>query len=385
MQEINKKIYEHKHIIIGGDNLNSLSITRSLGEMGISPTTIIIKENHIPHVKHSKYTGTYIETNSFDESLNVLLTHADSAKPPFVYTSDDHHQSMLDKNYDKLSGKFYFFHAGDTGRITHYMDKEVLCKLAELSGFKTPRREVVNLGELPKRINYPVITKTINSYSAGWKRDVGIYYSEKKLAEAYKDMISEKLIIQEYINKKNEFEVHGFSINEGEQIYLSYYSLYYRFKDTTFGGYKYYQILKDKSVEEKIKKMIKQVRYTGNFEVEFLVDNNDELVFLEINFRFPLSNYACTFGGINMPVLWASSTLENQIIYPKKYKDFFTAKNELMDFQQTVSSKQMSLFKWLLETIKTDCLFIFNKKDIKPTIIIWLGKILKKSKLLKKL
>ena len=51
--------------------------------------------------------------------------------------------------------------------------------------------------------------------------------------------------------------------------------------------------------------MIKEIHYTGNFEVEFLVNNNDELVFLEINFRFPLSNYACTYGGINMPFLWA--------------------------------------------------------------------------------
>ena len=378
MEEITKKVLRHKHIIIGGDNLNSLSIIRSLGEKGISPIAIIVNEKHTPLVSKSKYTGQYIETFSYEESFEILLSFADSDNPPFVYTSDDNHQSFLDEHFNQLINNFYFFNAGEAGRITYYMDKEILCNLAEKSGFIIPKSEVVNLGELPKNINYPVITKTINSYSAGWKRDVGIYNSEQDLAEAYKNMISKQLILQEYITKKNEFEVHGFSINGGEEIYLSYYSLYYRFKSTTFGGYKYYQILKDNAVADKIKKMIKEVNYTGNFEVEFLVNEKDELVFLEINFRFPLSNYACTYGVINMPFLWAASTLEDKIIYPTTYKKFFTAKNELMDFQQTVRGENMSIFKWLIETIKTDCLFFYNKKDIKPAIAAWIGKFIKK-------
>ena len=36
------RIFEHKHIIIGGDNLNSLSIIRSLGEKGNQNTLRII-------------------------------------------------------------------------------------------------------------------------------------------------------------------------------------------------------------------------------------------------------------------------------------------------------------------------------------------------------
>lgn len=45
------RIFEHKHIIIGGDNLNSLSIIRSLGEKGIFPIAIIVQENHLPQVR----------------------------------------------------------------------------------------------------------------------------------------------------------------------------------------------------------------------------------------------------------------------------------------------------------------------------------------------
>ncbi|MBQ2024950.1 MAG: hypothetical protein II215_00580 [Paludibacteraceae bacterium] len=369
------RIFEHKHIIIGGDNLNSLSIIRSLGEKGIRPIAIIIAENHIPQVRKSKYIQRYIKTSSEEESLNVLLSYADVSCPPFVYTSDDNHQSMLDLHYDQLANKFYFFNAGQAGRINHYMDKENLCQLAHECGFRVPKREVVDLGVLPKQITYPVITKTINSYSAGWKRDVGIYYSGSELSEAYKEMISKRLLLQEYITKKNELEVHGFSINGGEEVYLSYYSLYYRFTETTFGGYKYYKPLVDEVVAEKIKKMIRKVRYTGNFEVEFLVDQGDELVFLEINFRFPLSNYACTYGGANMPYLWAQSTIQSKIVYPESVKDFFSFKNEAIDFSQTIGRKKMSLTKWIRETIHTDCLLIYNRHDIKPFIGYWLGKV----------
>ena len=215
------RIFEHKHIIIGGDNLNSLSIIRSLGEKGIFPIAIIVQENHLPQVRKSKYVKNYIETSSFDESFDVLLSYGDVSCPPFVYTSDDNHQSMLDEHYDQLVNKFHFFNAGQAGRINYYMDKENLCQLANECGFRVPKREVVNLGVLPTQITYPVITKTINSYSAGWKRDVGIYYSESELSDAYKGMISERLLLQEYITKKNELEVHGFSINGGEEVFTA--------------------------------------------------------------------------------------------------------------------------------------------------------------------
>lgn len=371
------RIFEHKHIIIGGDNLNSLSIIRSLGEKGIFPIAIIVQENHLPQVRKSKYVKNYIETSSFDESFDVLLSYGDVSCPPFVYTSDDNHQSMLDEHYDQLVNKFHFFNAGQAGRINYYMDKENLCQLANDCGFRVPKREVVNLGVLPTQITYPIITKTINSYSAGWKRDVGIYYSESELSDAYKGMISERLLLQEYITKKNELEVHGFSINGGAEVYLSYYSLYYRFTETTFGGYKYYKPFVDEKVATKIEQMIRKVHYTGNFEVEFLVDKDDELVFLEINFRFPLSNYACTYGGANMPYLWAQSTLQDKIVYPIGLKEFFTCKNEAIDFNQTVGRKKISFAKWIKETIHTDCLLMYNRHDIKPFLSFWWGKVKK--------
>lgn len=221
MNEKEKEVYLHKHILICGDNINSLGIIRSLGEKGIRPIVIVVEEGHIPLVSKSKYVSKLIKTESFEESYEELLKFADPACKPFVYTTDDNHESMLDLHYNELKDGYYFFNAGEAGRVTKLMNKDVLCDLAKECGFRIPAKEAVKRGELPKKINYPVITKTLTPYSAGWKRDVGIYHGDEELAEAYKGMISEELLLQEYVEKKNEYEIHGFSINNGEQIYLT--------------------------------------------------------------------------------------------------------------------------------------------------------------------
>lgn len=364
-------IFSHEHILLCGDNFNSLSIVRSLGEYGIRPTVVIVQEGHIPLVEKSKYIGRVIKTQSIESGVETVVQLASSlSTKPFIYTNDDNHASEIDKQYDALKDIAFFFNAGESGRITHLMNKKVLCDLAQECGFLTPRGEIVNRGTLPTTLSYPVYTKTLTPYSQGWKRDADIFFSPDELLEGYKNMISEKFLIQEYINKKNEFEIHGFSINGGKDVYLSYYSLYYRLGKTTFGSYKYYQMLTDHSLEQKIKDMVRMANYSGVFEAEFIVDNNTELRFLEINFRFPLSNYACTFGGVNLPVLWAQSVLSGEIhrenIHPTK--KFFSFMNEVPDFMQSVRRKKVSFHQWFRELKTADCLLLFNRDDIYPFI-----------------
>lgn len=364
----NDEVLLHKHILLCGDNLNSLGIIRSLGEMGICPIVIVLSEGHIPLVEKSRYVGRVFKTKSFDESYDTLLKFGNAQCKPFVYTSDDNHESLLDTHYDELIQLFYFFNAGGKGRVTQMMNKNTLCDMASSCGFIIPQKEEVTRGTLPKKIKYPIITKTLNPYAPGWKRDVGIYHSDVELMDAYQGMISERLLLQEYIEKKNEFEIHGFSIDGGKQVYLSYFSLYYRFSPTSFGFYKYYQQLKDGELELKIKKLVRAAQYTGVFEVEFLVDKDEQLVFLEINFREALSNYACTYGNVNLPFLWAKSMLTGKIdsntINPDK--TFFKMMNEESDFIQSVRNDKMHLSSWLRELRNADCLLLYNKEDNKP-------------------
>ena len=301
-----------EYIILGGDNLNTLGIVKSLGEEGIHPIIILFREGHIKLVPHSRYAKQVFWVDSIEEGVALMYKYTSEDCRPFVYTTDDNTESYLDLHYDELIQHFHFYNAGEAGRITHLMDKKAICDLAEECGFNVPKGEAVSRGELPKNIKYPVISKTLNPYSPGWKKDVGIYYNGKELAEAYKGMISEKLCLQEYIDKKNELAIQGISINGGEIVLITYYSELLRYTKTSFGGVKRYHVLENDEFRNKIKAIISKTHYSGIFEIEFLVNQDDSLSFLEINFRSSAANYAMTYGNVNLPYLWSEMKISNK-------------------------------------------------------------------------
>lgn len=372
------QVAAHQHIVLCGDNLNAVSILRSLGERGLRPIVILLQEGHIPMVRHSRYVGKLIASNSFEESLAYLLSFANPDCPPFVYTSDDNHQSMLDLHYDQLAGRFYFFHAGEQGRVIYYMDKDNICQAAKECGFAIAESEVLDRGQLPQRISYPVITKTLNPYENGWKRDVGVYYSPEALAEGYKHMVSDHLLVQEYVEKKNELSMQGFSIEGGREVYLPFKRQYFRFTKTTYGSYCYYTTYDDPELYDRIVSLIRKVGFSGNFEIEFLEKKDGSLVFLEINFRHALSNYASTIGGVNLPYEWAKATLLGTVTDVHPTRDYFTALNEQKDYNTFVKLGSMSTLSWFKDFLRADSYYLFNRRDMGPVFSFYWGKFTKK-------
>lgn len=372
------EVKRHPHIVLCGDNINAVSILRSLGEVGLRPTVIMVDEGHVPLVSKCRYVGNLIQTKSFDESLQQLLSLADPQRPPFVYTSDDYHQSLIDLHYDELKQGFYFFNAGEAGRVTHFMDKNNICLAAKECGFTIAESEVLKPGQLPQHIHYPVITKTLNPYEDGWKRDVGIYHDPESLAKAYTQMVSKTLLVQEYIVKKNELSMQGFSIDAGRIVYLPFKRQYFRFTDSAYGSYCYYKTYQDDDLYNKIVALLRMIRFSGNFEIEFLEKQDGSLVFLEINFRHALSNYASTIGGINLPYEWAKATLLHSVDGLHPTKDYFTAINEFKDFNTFVKSGKIGLLPWLKDLVTADSYYLWNKHDPKPLFSFYLGKLTRK-------
>ena len=372
------EVKRHLHIVLCGDNINAVSILRSLGEVGLRPTVIMVDEGHVPLVSKCRYVGKLIQTKSFDESLQQLLILSDPQCPPFVYTSDDNHQSLIDLHYDELKQGFYFFNAGEAGRVTHFMDKNNICLAAKECGFTIAESEVLKPGQLPQHIHYPVITKTLNPYEDGWKRDVGIYHDPESLAKAYTQMVSKTLLVQEYIVKKNELSMQGFSIDAGRIVYLPFKRQYFRFTDSAYGSYCYYKTYQDDDLYNKIVALLRMIRFSGNFEIEFLEKQDGSLVFLEINFRHALSNYASTIGGINLPYEWAKATLLHSVDGLHPTKDYFTAINEFKDFNTFVKSGKIGLLPWLKDLVTADSYYLWNKHDPKPLFSFYLGKLTRK-------
>jgi len=379
---VDVEVGKHKHIVVSGDNGNALGVVRSIAEGGINPILIyLVEETHLPCLIKSKYLTVVHKVNSYEDALDLLIDrYGMEDSLPFVYTCDDSIQSLVDKRYDELAGRFYFFNSGGQGRVNHLMNKHTICEIAEKCGCTIPKQEVVDTGNLPNTLQYPIITKTLMSIMGAWKDDVYICHDENELKRAYQKIKSPKLLLQEYIYKKNELTIQGLSIDGGREVYPILATSYFRCSEQSYGGYMYCKPLDDEQLAKQITSIIGECKYTGCFEIEFLIDDNDKKWFLEVNFRYSFWNYAVTFGGINYPLTWARSVLDNCISRPEDgmLKSYFTAMSEPGDYGQSVVSKNISLKKWLKDLHNADMLYFYNPKDPMPAYSFWFHKFFRK-------
>jgi len=373
----NKEIFKHKHICLVEDHYNPLAIIRSLGEEGIKPIVLLCSKS--PHlVPFSKYIGELHQFDTILEGLEYMMKHyGNEMLKPFIYNGSDDITLLLDNHYDELKDHFYF--TNGQGSMKKYLQKYDITQLALQCGINIPKEELLNVGELPEDLKYPVITKAATSAGGGgWKNQSFICEDENALKDAYAKINAKTILVQEYIRKKNELCIDGISINGGEQVFMPYGCSYYRFPKGSYGNYMYFTPFKDKVLTEKITKVIRGAHYSGPFCIEFLVGPDDNLYFLEVNFRHSGWGYAFTYGGFNLPVRWASATLDNEIILDDFiYRDKFDVMQELSDFKDSVMGGAVSLWQWVKEVRQCDCFLYYNKKDPKPFWCILRKKILR--------
>ena len=365
IEEVNS--IQRKYIVFCQEHYNPLGIIRSLGEYGIKPI-VIIKKGKYRLASKSKYIGKLYMVDTIEDGYEVLMNeYGNEELKPFIYTSDDTITSFLDLKYDELNGKFIFYNAGEKGRITKYMNKYNINKLAEECGLNIIKTWKLKTKDIPKDIEYPCITKAITPTKDNWKADSIICHDEKELKAALKKINSKEILVQKFIKKKNEFAVNGFSINKGKNVFYAFALNYLSIIDNKFGNYMIIKNFEDKELEKKLDKVFEQIKFEGIGEVEFLVDENDELYFLEVNLRNSTWGYSATVVGMNMPIMWADAMISHKL--PKdeliKFKPF-KAMAEDTDFYDRVKTKRVSLIKWFYQMLSCKCLYITNLRDMKP-------------------
>lgn len=364
---MNKEIFEHKHICLVVDHYNPLGIIRSLGEEGIRPIVLLCSPHPIL-VQHSKYIGELHTFNTIDEGYEFLVSHYGNETPkPFVYHGSDDITMLLDKHYEEIKDKFYFTN-GQGELAKKYLQKYDNTELAFQCGVAIPKQVVLKVGEMPTSLKYPVITKAVTSTGGDdWKKQSFICENESELKEAYSKIKADKILVQEYILKKNELCIDGISINAGEQVFMPYGCQYYDIPEGSFSHYMCFTPFLDKDLTEKIVKIMRGAKYSGIFNIEFLIGQDDEIYFLEINFRHSAWSYAYTYGGFNLILRWAVSTLDNKLYLDDfKYLESFNVMEEFSDFKERALSRKVSLSKWIKEVKNCDCFLVYNKRDKKP-------------------
>lgn len=358
---------KRKYIVFCQEHYNPLGIIRSLGEAGIKPV-VIVKRGKYQLASKSKYIGKLHIVDTIDDGYEVLMKeYGQEELKPFIYTSDDTITSYLDLKYDELKDKFIFYNAGKQGEVTKYMNKENIIKVAEKCGLNIIKTWKLNTKEIPDDIEYPCITKAIISTKDNWKADSIICNNKKELKNALNKIDSKEILVQKFIKKKNEFAVNGFSINNGKDVFYAFALNYLSIIDNAFGNYMIIKNFENKELEKKLDKIFEHIKFEGICEVEFLVDENDELYFLEVNLRNSTWGYSSTVAGMNLPILWSEAMLSHKL--PKdKLKKFkqFKAMAEDTDYYDRVKTKKVSLIKWIFQALSCKCLYITNIKDMKP-------------------
>jgi D-aspartate ligase len=359
-------MHERVYIVIGIEHYNPLGIIRSLGESGIRPVFIAIP-GRVPVASCSKYVAKLHTVNDFREGCKLLLHEYGNYSDdnlPIVITSEDEILGYMDENYDDYAGKFIFFNAGKAGQITKYMNKYTILEFAKEHGLKVLESKAVPRGVIPDDIPYPVITKSIASNVGGWKADVFICQNEEELKRAYEKIQSPTVLVQHYLDKKNELAIEGYTVDCGRQIFLStahnwvyniagYYSPYHYAKNFT-----------DEKLIEIFRQMFSEIGFEGIFEIEFLIDKDDTLYFSEINFRVSAWIYASTCVGNSM--LTGKIPEDAYKVIPKG----FTSMCEPIDYQKRVIERGYPREKWYQDFMNANCKYYFNKDDLMPFFIM---------------
>uniref|UniRef100_A0AB33IXV2 ATP-grasp domain-containing protein n=2 Tax=unclassified Prevotella TaxID=2638335 RepID=A0AB33IXV2_9BACT len=359
---------ENKFVIFCPDHFNPLGVVRSLGEMGIKPDVILISETP-SLVNNSNYVNVCHIVKDVVDGYNLLLREYGYKRDKvFLLATSDDVEAFLDKHYLEIKDSFIFYNSGEQGRVSHMMNKNVIIDMASACGLRVPKTELVRKGELPLHLGFPVLTKAPISTIHNWKSNVFICHNAKELEEAYTHINLDKIVLQEYIEKRTELNYEGFAINDGKDVYISLDNQFIRTTSSSFGNYFYLERNSHPELIDKIQNLIRLTRFNGIFEIEFLVGVDEQLYFLEINFRNSAWIYAYTSCGVNLPYMWAVSTLEGKLntSSEKITKLPFKSMDELTDFKWSVLSGQVNFFVWLRQLWNVDSVFYYNKKDPKP-------------------
>lgn len=369
-----------KHIVFGRIIGNSLGQIRSLGEVGLNPVLVWVG-NDSSVLRNSKYLSEIHTFSTIQEGIDFLLSSFADTKIKHVLTIDsDGIVAEINKQYSELSKYFYFFNAGEDNRLTKMMGKESLCNLAKKHGLLVPVSEIVALGELPKKVTYPLLTKAVDSFTASWKTQCRICEDEGDLMNLYKTLDANIILLQNYIQKKNEFVLQGIAINAGKDVFIPIEGSYFRIPDGYFGSYLYFNgITKTgERLIKPVKSMLAEIGYEGVFEVEFIIDKEGNYIFLEINFRHTLWNHAFSNMGLNFCKIWSDAIINNKFPLTQSIsiEKRHVLIHEFVDFLWYAKSRKVNIFKWILQFLGADSYVIWDRHDVKP-FITYLKKIIK--------
>lgn len=368
---------KHKNevIILGGNHHNTLGVIRVFGEKGMLSNVIITNKHKYCYISKSKYIKEYDIIFESEKDILELLEkkYSNKKNKPVLIPTSDFCALVLDKNKNKLEKNYIIPSINNKENlIVEYMDKYKQYEFIKECNIKIAKSWELNIEKaiIPVDIIYPCIIKPlISAYAA--KSDITICRDLEELKTAitkYEKLNYTDAILQEYIEFEQEYGLIGCSHNK--KVILPGIIKKERIFPKGRGNVSFGKI--DKIENSKINfkpiiNLLKKINYSGMFDIEVFIKNND-FYLNEINFRNSGNSYLYTYENVYIVYLWylmASNQSYSDEITEIKQAFFFT--DEILEIKQ-LKSKNISMKEWIIAHKKSKISFLINKKDTKPVI-----------------
>lgn len=351
------------------DHICALGLIRALGEAGYK-VECFCYGNNSDYILSSKYVSDGLPFGTCEEATSFLINeYPIKLEKPVLFTLPDPPAYHVDLNQEVLKEKFILFSAGATGSIVYWMDKKNISDLAYKHGLIVPWAiKLSKKDEIPDDIKYPVFVKSSNSTEGG-KADEGVCFSKEELEIKKNKLISDSFIVMQFVDKVKEINYFGLSIKD--HVYIDYHDVRERAPKTGYGYYNSFHLCNYDDLHNRMINMIKETHYQGLFDVEFLLGDDGQLYFTEVNFRVDGEIYKLSLG-INLPAYWCDLIDLSKEELPERLetkRNNFVGMTELDDFRASVLSGRVNFFKWFWQFLTADRRMLFNVRDPKPALV----------------
>lgn len=378
---MNKKV-----VVLGRNYCNILTTARALGEAGYSVEIIKVFKTKPSKLKFlrtmkpdslSKYVTSYQEliTNGDKNAVvNTVLKLAESEKK-LVVPVDDYVCYAIDKKYEKLNDKFFIANINGKSRaIAELMQKDKQKEIAKEKNVPTLNGWLIKsddgIYEIPDDIKYPCFVKPNVSMRSS-KSNMKACKNQDEL-KRFLDKLSKQgdfeFLCEELADIKQEFSVLGLSDGKKAITAGAFRVLKGGHHDRN-GVALLGELISPEKIEDSIKmcnKFVESLNYTGLYDIDLIQDVNDNVYFVEMNFRAGASTYALSKAGVNLFGGFADYMLKNEpieSIEPVNSKKTFISEKILMEefARGDISFKEI---RTLMNS--ADIFFVKNENDIKP-------------------
>ena len=372
---------ENKVAVIGNDYINTLGVVRALGENGIEPYIFLISKRRGNAAAKSRYTEECVVCRDEQDAVDRVIERfgGESGKVALIPTSDSA-ALCLDENYERLKDAFFTPNVMRTaGEIRRFMNKSEQQKLLGDNPLKGIESVIFDLNGADPGIAFPLILKPVASVD-GDKDDIRICRDETEFGAAkreLKDSGYTSVLAQEFLSYDLECDVPGFSFGGESSIpcVVEKIRIYPPERGSTTYGTVVPAAKYAKAVEG-IKKIMKELRYTGIFDIEMFVAGED--VYLnEINFRNSAIAYAC--GDAYVPYYWYLSCVEGALHEPPAAGEPYTFIDDQADLHN-VKDRIITPRKYRADRRGAGVMLAKNRDDPRPSRKMFINKLKDKIK-----